>query len=100
MKLLKDGLFIIYQYLVKQTEDASHQITLFGIVMMINYPLFGVFWKLESFQMSEEFFLRLVAAVLCASLAVNRFWPQALLKFLPIFWYAVLLFCLPYFFAI
>lgn len=99
MKLLKEGLFIIYQYLVKQTEDASHQITLFGIVMMINYPLFGVFWKLESFQMSEEFFLRLVAAFLCASLAANRFWPQALLKFLPIFWYAVLLFCLPYFFC-
>lgn len=59
MKLIKENLLIVYRYLVKQTEDASHQITLFGIVMMINYPLFGVFWKLESFQMSEEFFCAL-----------------------------------------
>lgn len=99
MHWLKDTLFLLYSYLAKQTEDANQQITMFGIVMMINYPLFGVFWKLESFQLSEEFTLRLVATVLCALLASNKFWPDSLLKFLPIFWYAVLLFCLPYFFC-
>ncbi|KTC83011.1 sensor histidine kinase [Legionella cincinnatiensis] len=99
MKRLKKSLLIVYRYLAKQTEDASHQITLFGIVMMINYPLFGVFWKFESFQLSEEFCLRLIATFLCACLAVNRFWPRSLLKWLPIFWYLVLLFCLPYFFC-
>lgn len=96
---IKAFLFTINQYLKKQTEDAGHQITLFGIVMMINYPLFGVFWKFESFQMSEEFFLRLIATFLCAALALSRFWPQLLLRFLPLFWYLTLLFCLPYFFC-
>lgn len=99
MYWLKESWLIIYQYLSRQTEDASHQITLFGIVMMINYPLFGVFWKLESFQLSEEFCLRLIATFLCACLATNRFWPRLLLKWLPVFWYLVLLFCLPYFFC-
>ncbi|HAT9001847.1 TPA: histidine kinase dimerization/phospho-acceptor domain-containing protein, partial [Legionella pneumophila] len=99
MQRLKNIFTAIYQYLLKETEDASHQITLFGIVMMINYPLFGVFWKLEHFQLTEEFILRITAALLCACLAFNQFWPRQLLKFLPVFWYIVLLFCLPYFFA-
>ena len=99
MLWIKRALFVIYQYLKKQTEDASHQITLFGIVMMINYPLFGVFWKLESFQMREEFTLRIIATILCALLAFNKFWPNPLLKILPVFWYFVLLFCLPFFFS-
>lgn len=89
----------IYQYLRKQVDEAGHQVTLFGIVMMINYPLFGVFWKFESFQPSEEFFLRITATTFCALLAFNKFWPSALQKFLPVFWYSTLLFCLPYFFA-
>ncbi|MFS9402160.1 hypothetical protein QPW75_05425 [Legionella pneumophila] len=62
MQRLKNIFTAIYQYLLKETEDASHQITLFGIVMMINYPLFGVFWKLEHFQLTEEFILRITAA--------------------------------------
>lgn len=99
MLWLKKTLTLIYSYLVRQTEEASHQITLFGIVMMINYPLFGVFWKLESFQLTEEFFLRLIATTLCALLAFNKFWPTSLLKALPVFWYMTLLFCLPFFFC-
>lgn len=97
--MVKNNLILIYSYLVRQTEEASHQITLFGIVMMINYPLFGVFWKLESFQLTEEFFLRLIATTLCALLAFNKFWPTRLLKALPLFWYMTLLFCLPFFFC-
>lgn len=99
MQELKNILLVIYRYLVKQTEDASHQITLFGIVMTINYPLFGVFWKLDGFQLSEEFFLRLFATVCCALLAFNKFWPDYLSKVLPLFWYFTLLFCLPFFFC-
>lgn len=99
MPWLKNLFHMIYQYLVKQTEDASHQITLFGLVMMINYPLFGVFWKLESFQLSEEFFLRLIATFFCTLLASNKFWPAKFAPLLPLFWYLTLLFCLPFFFC-
>ncbi|KTD61608.1 sensor histidine kinase [Legionella spiritensis] len=99
MQRLNNIFHNVYQYIVKQTEDASHQITLFGLVMMVNFPLFGVFWKLESFQLSEEFFLRLLATTLCALLAANKFWPLRVQKILPVFWYMTLLYCLPFFFA-
>lgn len=99
ISMFKNGLTAIYNYLEQQTKDASHQITLFGIVMMINYPLFGVFWKIESIQIHNEFSLRLIATLLCALLALNKFWPRTLLKALPVIWYVALLFCLPYFFG-
>lgn len=84
---------------MEKTVEASHQITLFGIVMMINFPLFGILWKLQNFQVNQEFFLRLIATILCASLAVHRFWPTRYLKWLPFIWYLTLLFCLPFFFT-
>lgn len=92
-------LTLSYRFLVKQTEDASHQLTLFGIVMMIYYPLFGVFWKIEGFELHQEYILRVIATLLCAVLAANKFWPNDFIKLLPFFWYIVLLFCLPFFFA-
>lgn len=99
MHWLKNIYNSVYQYLLKQTEDASHQITLFGLIMMINYPLFGVFWKLDSFHMTQEFVLRLIATALCALLAINKLWSTYLLRALPFFWYGTLLFCLPFFFS-
>ncbi|WED44452.1 sensor histidine kinase [Legionella cardiaca] len=99
MRALKRTLLFIYLYLAKQTEEASHQITLFAIVMMINFPLFGVLWKFEIFQVSEEFVLRIIATALCALLATHQFWPGRILKILPFLWYITLLFCLPFFFT-
>ncbi|MDI9819836.1 MULTISPECIES: HAMP domain-containing sensor histidine kinase [unclassified Legionella] len=96
---LKKTLFLIYLHLAKQTEEASHQITLFAIVMMVNFPLFGVLWKFEIFQLNEEFILRMMATTLCVILASHQFWSTSLLRILPLFWYATLLFCLPFFFT-
>ena len=65
--------------------------------MMINYPLFGVFWKIETFQLPQEFYFRIVATILSALLAFNQFWPKRMQSVFPIFWYLSLLFCLPFF---
>ncbi|KTD09391.1 sensor histidine kinase [Legionella jamestowniensis] len=99
MRAIKKALLYIYLYLSKQTEEASHQITLFAIVMMINFPLFGVLWKFEIFQLTEEFILRMIATALCAMLATHQFWPSSWLRALPVLWYVALLFCLPFFFS-
>ncbi|MDR3501214.1 MAG: HAMP domain-containing sensor histidine kinase [Legionella sp.] len=96
---LKKGMFTVYNYLMEKTIEASHQITLFGIVMMINFPLFGILWKLQNFQVNKEFFLRVIATTLCALLALHRFWSPKFLRILPFLWYLSLLFCLPFFFT-
>lgn len=99
MRAITNLFNFIYEHILDGTREAGHQISLFGIIMMINYPLFGVFWKLETFQFQQEFYLRLLATILCALLAFNQFWPRILIKALPLVWYLSLLFCLPFFFA-
>lgn len=99
MKKIKNTFYSLYQYLAKQTFAANHQITLFAIVMMINFPLFGVLWKFENFQLNEEFYLRLIATSICCILASHQFWSPSFKKYLPIIWYIALLFCLPFFFT-
>ncbi|MFT4059754.1 MAG: HAMP domain-containing sensor histidine kinase [Legionella sp.] len=84
---------------MEKTVEANHQITLFGIVMMINYPLFGIIWKLQNFKINQEFTLRLIATFLCSLLALHKFWSVRYLYLLPFVWYFTLLFCLPFFFA-
>lgn len=99
MHIIKKWSFLLYNYLMDKTVEASHQITLFGIVMMINFPLFGILWKLQSFHVNQEFFLRIIATALCAALALHKFWSIKYLQLLPFVWYLALLFCLPFFFA-
>lgn len=86
-------------HMMRKTEELRHRIAFFGLVMMISYPLFGVFWKMDCFQQEEEFWLRLCATFLSACLGFNYLWPKRLVFFLPLFWYLVLLFCLPFFFT-
>lgn len=97
--MIKKWFFNLYTYLMDKTVEASHQITLFGVVMMINFPLFGILWKLQNFHVNQEFFLRLIATFLCAALALHKFWSVKYLRLLPFIWYFTLLFCLPFFFA-
>lgn len=99
MKTLKKAPYYFYKHLAKQTDISQHHITLFAIVMMINFPLFGVLWKFESFQFNEEFYLRMIATSLCGLLVSHHFWAPSFKKYLPILWYLVLLFCLPFFFT-
>lgn len=99
MKGFKKSLSFIYSYMAKQTVEAGSQINLFAIVMMINFPLFGAVWKIESLFSNEEFFLRMVATCLCLLLFSYRLWPASYIRFLPILWYSTLLFCLPFFFS-
>lgn len=85
--------------MLHQTEEAGQQIMLFGIVMMINFPLFGIFWRIDQFQPPEEFSYRLIATTLSACLCFNQLWPKKLKPILPVFWYGSLLYCLPFFFT-
>lgn len=97
MRVLKTFISATYHYLERQTEEAGNQITLFAIVMIINFPLFGILWNIERFQLNEEFYLRFVASTLCVLLILNKFGQNYFPRTLPIMWYLTLLFCLPFF---
>lgn len=99
MRALKNHLLFLYDYLARQTKEANQQITLFAMVMMINFPLFGLIWWIEGILSLEELLLRLIATGLCALLAFCQMTNNASSKMLPVLWYVTLLFCLPFFFS-
>jgi signal transduction histidine kinase len=87
-------------YLTKQTMDFLPQVNLFAWVMLINFPLFGVLWAIESPLLIDEFVLRVFATILSCLLVSSRWWTiYWVTKYLPWLWYLTLLFCLPFFFC-
>lgn len=99
MTVIKKYLTNAYHYIAKQTAEAGQQVTLFAMVMMINYPLFGLIWKIEKILSPEEYVLRLSATALCILLVLSRIWPSQFKNIVPILWYVTLLVCLPFFFS-
>jgi len=61
--------------------------------MLAYYPI----WKYLFPQPYENLPLRITAAALLAPLAFTRWWPRRIKHYLPIYWYAVLTFSLPFF---
>lgn len=82
----------------KRVEEFGAQYTAFGLFGIINYPLFYIVWKYYGQTGYENFPLRLIAALLSALLLLENYWPKNLKRWLPVYWYVTLLFCLPFFF--
>lgn len=76
-----------------------HPYITFAIFGMVTYPLFYIIWRLSDAHGYDSLELRLIATSLCVILACNHYWPIQLKKYLPLFWYATLLYCLPFLFT-
>ncbi len=99
MKFVRHFSWLFYQHLNKGTQESSHHIILFALLMMVNFPLFGILWKIDHFQLNEEFILRLIGVFMCVLLLSHRFWQSRFQPCLPVLWYLTLLYCLPFFFS-
>lgn len=87
-------------YFSDQVEILEKEIKFFGVVMAINFPLYFFIWDKETWiGLFIEAPLRLGATFLCFGLALKDYWPTKFLKFLPLYWYFSLTFCLPFFFT-
>lgn len=78
------------------------QFTAFSIFGLINYPIYYIIWvSLSGLESSHEnIILRLIATLLCLGLILRKKWHKKLKKWLPLYWYITLTYCLPFFFTI
>jgi signal transduction histidine kinase len=78
------------------------QFNAFSIFGLINYPIFYIIWiSLSGVENSHEnIVLRLIATLLCLGLFLRKKWPQKIKNWLPLYWYATLTYCLPFFFTL
>lgn len=67
----------------------------FGIFGVINYPL--GYYILHLLGADESIVARLVATFICAPLIFFQYWPILIKKYLNLYWFIALLYCLPVF---
>ena len=93
------GFSTVKKDIQRRVEAYGEQYLAFGIFGAINYPIFYIVWFYLSQQSYESFTLRAIATALCVPLIFHRYWPKTVKSWLPVYWYATLTFCLPFFFT-
>ncbi|MEM1244522.1 MAG: HAMP domain-containing sensor histidine kinase [Pseudomonadota bacterium] len=88
----------IYQAMERSLSHSEHQLVPVGLVGVVGFPLFYYVWTYVFPQNYENLELRLLGAFFTAGLMLHSFWPKRWLKYLPVWWYITILYCLPFFF--
>ncbi|AIL64605.1 CAI-1 autoinducer sensor kinase/phosphatase CqsS [Rickettsiales bacterium Ac37b] len=86
------NLITLSQSIVKKYGASYHTFALFGV---INYPL-TYLYEAYFIKNTEGLILRLVSTLLCFILLLNKYWPKKLKAFLPLYWYMVIIFTVPF----
>lgn len=68
-----------------------------GTIGVILYTLFYFIEKYLTIKHYGDFALHLIAILLCIPLILYRHWPRQWKPWLPLYWYATLCYCLPFF---
>lgn len=66
-----------------------------GVFSLINYVVPHFMWDFSLVD-SSMFYFRFFAGILASGLLVKDYWPVAAQKYLPLYWYGVVAFCLPF----
>lgn len=89
----------ILEQINQHAEKSGNPYELFGIFGLITYPLFYLIWVFIDAESYENLTLRLIAAFLCVPLIFKSKWHKKYLKYLPLYWYFTLCYCLPFLFT-
>lgn len=82
----------------RNAEYFERRRLVFVIVAAIAFPLYYYVWHDLFPQPYENLPLRLLGSALFLPIIASDYWPSRYRKFLPAYWYLVLLFVLPFFF--
>lgn len=81
----------------KRVEHHGAPYELFGGFAVINYIVPYFMWSPSSNSNFELLILlRLVAGLMCFLLIIKDYWHDSLTRYLPLYWQATLLYCLPF----
>lgn len=78
---------------------AHKRVVPFAIVAVVGFPLYYYIWNDLFPQPYENLPLRLIGSTIFVPLLFHGRWPASVKRYLPHYWYAALLFALPFFFT-
>jgi signal transduction histidine kinase len=88
-----------YSLITSESSPSDRLMSMFALIMAINYPLYGFFWFYNDYKGYLGVGLRLVATGLCLAMLLRKYWPVQIKKWLPVYWFGMVPFCLPFFFV-
>lgn len=83
------------KFVDKKVDIFGAQYKTFGLFGVVNYS--SSYFILYYFGSHEKTILRLIALLLCVPLIFTEYWPVTLKKYLNLYWFMTLLYCLPFF---
>lgn len=89
----------VFNFISSRVDEVGGQYLAFGLFGLFNYPIFYLIWLDISPQPYESLILRSIATLLCLGLVLKNKWPVSMKRFLPVYWYVTLTYCLPFFFT-
>jgi len=83
--------------LIENTKISSYSIVAVGAIGTVSHLTYGLLWLYINPKEYESVLMRVIGAIVCALLLVNKRWPESWKKFLPWCWFFVVLYTLPFF---
>jgi len=88
------------QLLARSAEFAEPFMVTVALIGFVCHPLFYLIWSYAFPQPYENLALRLIGSALCVPLVLKAYWPDWLKPWLPLYWHAVVMFQIPFFFSL
>ena len=85
----------IVQFFQERVKRYGAPYYTFAIFGLINHPTAYILEYYANVLSEDSLWIRAVAIVLCLLLAVKDHWPKKLKRFLPVYWYVTVTFCIP-----
>lgn len=82
----------------RRVDDFGAQYFALALFYCLNHPIFYIMWKDLTVKSYENFFLRCLGTIISIPLLFTPYWPAKVKKWLPLYWYFMITFNLPYFF--
>jgi two-component system CAI-1 autoinducer sensor kinase/phosphatase CqsS len=99
IELLTKSYRRLYRSVAVSSVYAIPKMFFFGAVAAAGFPLYYYVWVYLFPQPYENLSLRLAGSVIAAPLLFTKHWPSWTRSILPVYWFFVLTFCLPFFFT-
>lgn len=97
MKYWFDWFSIFDRMLRESAKISTYSMVAIGIIGTVAHCVYGALWLYVTPLEHENLWLRVVGAISCFGLLINKNWPKSWKKFLPWYWFSVVSYTLPFF---
>jgi CheY-like chemotaxis protein/signal transduction histidine kinase len=97
MRTLLKGISALDRMLGEDAKRSAHSMLAVGLIGTLAHGFYGALWTQVTPLEYEGIWLRLAGALSCFGLLINKHWPRSWKRFLPWYWFGVVLYSLPFF---